>query len=304
MSLVSEPCETTQNVFYVNKNPRKPPHKENITCCIPPIHSNYNNATELVEWIETSLLLGASRLIFYDFSTGSDVHRVLEAYVVLGLVEVIKWQTFPLRVSQYLREKGGAQILYFGQSAAINDCLYKTMGRSHYTLFMDTDEFIFPKIHNDWTDLLNAALKNRCDFLDYQPGAYWVRNTFFDRYFTQSNPDADITNLEDKQVLKHLRTATLTKRRKFIWPYKIRTKYFAVPEMIEQAGIHEVHKFRQGAFYVLVQPDLALMHHYRYVEEPNVNNTYLVDTTAHRFLPKSLINISKRLQILDIVPGS
>ena len=258
-----------------------------------------------MEWIETSLLLGASRFIVYDFSAGSRVHRVLEAYVQLGLVEVIKWQTFPLKVSPHLREKGGAQILYFGQSAAINDCLYRTMGRSHYTLFMDTDEFIFPKIHNDWMHLLNAALKqNRSDFLDPQPGAYWVRHAFFDRYFAQSVPDADLKNLEDKEVLMHLRTATLTKRRKFIMPLTTRPKYFAVPEMIEQAGIHEVHKFRQGAYYVLVQPDLALMNHYRYVDDPYVINTYLVDNTAHRFLPKSLANISKRLQILDIIPGS
>ncbi|XP_072263090.1 uncharacterized protein [Pyxicephalus adspersus] len=52
-----------------------------------------------------------------------------------------------------------AQIGYFGQTAVLNDCLYKNMYKSKFVLLNDIDEIILPTIDWDWSSMMENLQK-------------------------------------------------------------------------------------------------------------------------------------------------
>lgn len=64
-----------------------------------------------------------------------------------GIIEVIPWSMSGfLNVSRgWLPSHGPGDLHYFGQIAALNDCLYRNMYRSKYVALHDVDELILPQ---------------------------------------------------------------------------------------------------------------------------------------------------------------
>ncbi|XP_056468350.1 uncharacterized protein LOC130406694 [Gadus chalcogrammus] len=73
-----------------------------------------------------------------------------------GFLEVIVWPLAGrLNVSRSWRpDLGAGQLHYYGQVAALNDCVYRNMYRSHYLGLHDMDELILPQAVDSWTELL------------------------------------------------------------------------------------------------------------------------------------------------------
>ena len=69
-----------------------------MTVCVPPLHFRYNRVNKLVETVEANRLFGAQRFIFYNYTAGRDVTRVLRGYEAEGLATVVPWP-LPLRVN-------------------------------------------------------------------------------------------------------------------------------------------------------------------------------------------------------------
>ena len=65
---------------------------------MPPLHFHYNRVNQLVEMMEANRLFGAQRFIFYNYTAGRDVTRVLRGYEAEGLATVVPWP-LPLRVN-------------------------------------------------------------------------------------------------------------------------------------------------------------------------------------------------------------
>lgn len=63
--------------------------KGELNVCVKQMHSNYNSAGRLVEYIELQRILGADHFTFYNLSIGPDVHRVLQHYVKERVAEVM-----------------------------------------------------------------------------------------------------------------------------------------------------------------------------------------------------------------------
>lgn len=118
--------------------------------CVPPLFGQINEL-HLIEFIELARLQGATQLIFYHFGTPLTARLVLQHYVrkYASLVTVLPWR---------LTNSGTAAIWYFGQAAAIQDCLYRTMATADYTLFSDLDEYLIPSMKNvtSWAELVSA----------------------------------------------------------------------------------------------------------------------------------------------------
>lgn len=55
------------------------------------------------------------------------------------------------------------EIGYFGQTAALNDCLYRNMYKSKFVLFNDIDEIILPVKDWDWSSLMENLQKKHPD---------------------------------------------------------------------------------------------------------------------------------------------
>lgn len=126
-----------------------------FTVCISVMYE-YTNVLQLVQTLEMFKLLGAQHVAIYKSSCNEDTQRVLDYYVKAGFVEIIPWP-----ITQYIKVSRGWQpsespgdLHYFGQIAALNDCVYRFMYKTQYVVLQDLDEVIVPVIVDSWTELL------------------------------------------------------------------------------------------------------------------------------------------------------
>lgn len=226
-----------------------------------PLNFNYSRAYELVEWIELNRLLGAEKFTIYNYSSAPNVARVLDYYVSLGKVEVVQWR-LPIVVDTWPK-KSVPEIHYFGQVGTLQDCLFRNKLESEYIVNIDLDEFIIPREENvnTWPDMINkSGVKN---------GIFVFRNTFFRKEWSDTN-----RSFENKSIAKKYQLATLLKTRHEarILPHGSRSKYIASTAEVVRLNVHSVIAGKQKM--TLVNPDTALLHHYRnwlVFDEPEKN---------------------------------
>ena len=109
-------------------------NKETYGLCVPPINGEIP-VTRLVEFIELSQILGVSHLTFYISRTSDKTQDVLRYYREKGSVTIHPW-ALPDYISSNIQDNG--------QTAALNDCLYRNMDKFAYVAFHNVDEFIVP----------------------------------------------------------------------------------------------------------------------------------------------------------------
>jgi hypothetical protein len=170
--------------------------KVRYTVCLALLHSNYSDYKRFIETVELNRMFGARRIIVYVQSTSPDVQLVLDSYSRDGIVETIPWDSLPLTSwteNTNLNDRT-MQIHYFGQVAALNDCLYRSLSRSTFVVFTDVDEVVVPrnvtvKTEEAWTDMLEQAthdwLSSGSAKFSSFPGVYMIKNVFFPLNLTQ-----------------------------------------------------------------------------------------------------------------------
>lgn len=166
----------------------------------------------LIEFIELCFLLGASHITLYDSFVGpQEIKHILRYYVEQKMVEVVAWP---------LPNKVVEKIWYRGQTIAIQDCLYRNMGKVNILAFNDLDEFIVPMTHETWKPFIHEHSNPK--------------------YCGYSFESAFIT-----PVPKHPGSSILltcrSQHRTMLFN-KQRTKNFVVPHLIFEKGIHHVSK--------------------------------------------------------------
>ena len=102
--------------------------------CVPPISGDISSE-RLVEFIELSQILGVSHFTFYNSKATNKTLEILRYYKGRGLVSILPW-----KLPQFI----ASNIQDYGQTTALNDCLYRNMERFDYTAFNGLDEFIVP----------------------------------------------------------------------------------------------------------------------------------------------------------------
>ncbi|KAG7333009.1 hypothetical protein KOW79_003144 [Hemibagrus wyckioides] len=126
-----------------------------FTVCISTMF-DYVNILMLVQAMEMFKILGVQKVAIYKTSCHPVTQKVLDYYVKQNFVEIIPW-----RISSYINVSRGwkksaspGELHYFGQIAALNDCVYRYMYQSHYVSLQDLDEFILPINLKNWAELL------------------------------------------------------------------------------------------------------------------------------------------------------
>lgn len=271
VSLISEKCQPPLNLILVQHLNKPPVRKRNFTVCLAPLHANYSGDNELVEWIELNRLLGAEKFFVYNISTASNAARVLDFYSKRGVVEIVQ---FILPVD----EKGKLiQVHYFGQVAALNDCLYRNKYESDIIVILDLDEFIIPHYENvtSWYGIIDEL---------QQAETYIFRSTFFRKEW--DNLDTDTQNKTEVNTHK-LITLQKVQRENKIFRFGSRTKYFTRPENVSSVMIHSVtSKGRVG-----VPTDIALVHHYRDLgSDNNPRDVKVIDKTVPEKFGQELLS--------------
>ncbi|XP_060567206.1 uncharacterized protein LOC132725994 [Ruditapes philippinarum] len=290
VSMVQEKCRKPEHLLELRiVNTEYVQHRNShrmFTVCLSPLNFRFNRDYEIIEWIELNRILGAEQFIVYNYSSGSDVQTVLEYYSKRGIIKVVPWN-LPVKVDT-LPRSNKPEIHYFGQVAALHDCLYRNKGISEFIVNLDLDEFIIPHDNKtkSWSDIIQQVKQNF--------NAYLFRNTFFKKEW--DNSDIDIQN---KSLVDKLQLVTLQKlqhEQKLFSP-RSRSKYIAKTANVSHLMIHEV----PGVNTKVVPPELAFLHHYRDwgTKNDSPRSKVLDNTVPNKFgntLVKNVLNVRNDIE--------
>ncbi|GFO14384.1 upf0392 protein f13g3.3 [Plakobranchus ocellatus] len=230
-----------------------------FTVCIPPIYGDYSNTAQLVEKLEMSRLLGARRVVLYNNSIAPSVNSVLQMYIGEGKMGLEKLQVVvhPWKLPA-VSENGTIRVIqsekdihYFGQLAAINHCLHRYRWLSRYIVFTDLDEFIIPRQHDSWSQLIGYRQKRSPNI-----AAFLFRSTVFAK-----NLPTPAKGFELKAFEYGSAVFWYTQRDKYIFPALQRSKLIVDPRRVEEIGIHNV--WIGSGTTDDVPPTQGMVYHYR-----------------------------------------
>ncbi|XP_053388593.1 uncharacterized protein LOC128551703 [Mercenaria mercenaria] len=162
VSLVLNSCDNPLNMLRIREVSKPEKYERRFTVCTAPLFG-FRDSLRLVEWIEFNRILGADKILLYNYSTSAKVHEIISHYLKSDLIDVIQWR-FPFP---------SFDIEFFAQKAALNDCLFRNKNVSEFIVNIDTDEFIIPRSKGEvnWSQML-AQLDQNCV-------GYLIRHTFF-----------------------------------------------------------------------------------------------------------------------------
>ncbi|XP_052255039.1 uncharacterized protein LOC127860800 isoform X3 [Dreissena polymorpha] len=235
--------ETPRNLLKVEKSSLS--KRVTLTACVPPIHSFYSDHEQVVEWVELNKVMGVQYFNFYVNNISTPVEQRLKHYVHERLARVLYWK---LPISQN-------EIHYFGQLAAINDCLYRSKLESDWTQFVDLDEFV---VYQRDTPLLLPQLLDELSI--HNASVYAFRHAHFK--IRSTNPDWMEIQLAMNITVKSKAFATKLMNQ-YINPVFDRSKCIVRPKDIVTMGIHEAWAMKNIAKVYAVDKSIALLHHYR-----------------------------------------
>ncbi|CAG2257473.1 glycosyltransferase family 92 protein F13G3.3-like [Mytilus edulis] len=252
-----------------------------FTICVAPLHGPYDNVNELIEMIELNKILGADHFTFYNFNISSRVNRILDHYIKQGMVDIVPWN-MPINLTR---------IHYYGQMAALNDCLYRNRHKSRYIVVQDMDEFIIPKKHRTWHEMM----------LDLPSGLNVY--SFQSVQFSVDIQDIE-TNFKGKESVKKFNLVTLLKQKHGpVYDRTTRTKYIVEASRIKELGIHNVWQLRDGSTgnEYHVPPEDALMFHYRHWFNEKEIFTGKHNPRMMMYKDNLLTNIQKTFEKLKLI---
>ena len=281
VSIVRTNCESGTNLMNVLDTGMKNEGKGEFGVCVAPLNERFDNVHRFVEFIEVNRMFGASHFVFYNFTVGPRIEKYLNRYAQDDLVTVVQW---PLPVDN-------RNIHYFGQLAALNDCLYRLSAKRKHIMFADLDEFAVPRIHNNWHELI----RNVSDHGKRNYGVYTFLCTFFKIEYPN---DEHISNSSDYAYFD-VHTILKMRREPIIFHAGQRSKYIVEAKKIDVVGVHNVWSTYGSVEQFVVPSSLGLLHHYRFWDTPNDKN-WVEDKSMHRFSEIILIRIKERFSIMGV----
>ncbi|XP_053556346.1 beta-1,4-galactosyltransferase galt-1-like [Bombina bombina] len=249
------------------------PFSVNFTVCISAIYGEYNNVLQMIQSFEMYKLLGANRVTIYKNGCHENVEKVLQYYVKEGFLDVVTWP-----IDRYLRTSNKwlqsrdpkSQVGYYGQSAVLNDCMYRNMYRSKFVLLNDIDEIILPTKHLDWESLM-STLQEKYP----QTSVFRIENHFFTRFLNDSEGDM-WNDIPGVNILLH--TSRLP-----INPAIFNSRKMIInPRQVFQTSIHKVLKADGKSTDVSI--DDVILFHCKNIGQPKLaNETLIEDNTIVRY---------------------
>ncbi len=157
-----------QTFFTINPLKRiwAPSDPPKVCWCIPPLYKGLNLQLS-VEIIELHRILGVSQAFAYNRSLTPKESILLKFYQYIGFIKEIIQFDYP-DADQYphLVDTG------------FHDCLLRTMGICRHSLYIDIDEIVIPKTHDNYKFFIRDLL------LSHPSVEYRI---FHDYYLTDMN---------------------------------------------------------------------------------------------------------------------
>ncbi|XP_017321843.1 uncharacterized protein LOC108264630 isoform X1 [Ictalurus punctatus] len=288
-----ENCETPTHVAITSRSSNKDGSSQDIhtfqpvrnqqkqevfpyefTVCISVMY-DYDNVLELVQAMEMFKILGVQKVAIYKTSCLPKTQKVLDYYIKQNFVELIPW-----KVNSYIKVSRGWQksvssgeLHYYGQIAALNDCVYRYMYQTRYVALQDLDEIILPMNLKNWTELL-PELERKYN----QIGGFEFENNYFPLSITDSSPKYSPDSwkkVTGVNILQHIIRISNdpTKFNNF--------KVIVNPRLVFQTTVHGLLQTVRNS--VRVDPHIARMYHMRsipreiWVTRSQIQDTHLRD---------------------------
>ncbi|KAL3860062.1 hypothetical protein ACJMK2_010235 [Sinanodonta woodiana] len=297
VSIVTTKCQEPLNSLPVKPWMQQFDIKRNFTVCVSPLNMNYSRAYEIVEWLELNIILGADYFLIYNYSSAFNIRKVMTIYSDRGLVEVIQWP-LPMHVDTWPPSDKIPEVTYFGQIAALNDCLYRSRPYTKFLINLDVDEFIIPRGSRSykWVDMFKRL-----------PAAsgYIIRHTFFRKDWPDYRAADNKSLVSDSYVndIDKYNLVTLKKlqREPDILSNGYRSKYIVKPNDVVTVRVHDVWQYKKEQSSHVVDPSVGLLHHYRNWFKPH-EGTRVLDTRMLQYQDKLVHQIRAIWSQLDGVP--
>ncbi|XP_075691184.1 glycosyltransferase family 92 protein R07B7.12-like [Rhinoderma darwinii] len=250
-------------------NDLEPKFQYDFIICVSAMFGAYNNVLQFIQSMEMYRILGAEKVIIYHTESSPHMKKILSYYTELKFVELIPWPiTSFINVSKgwhYPDHPG--DLHYFGQTAALNDCIYRNMYKSKYIALNDIDELIIPIIHKDWPEMLNSLYS-----IDPTLNVFIFQNHVF-----PTTPQDKTDNLTPEEwisvpglsILRHIyREPNL--------PDEINpTKMIINPRSIVKVSVHVPLEFTGNQYQV--PSDIAKLCHYREPKQKDLDKDFLIE---------------------------
>lgn len=224
---------------FKNKEDSKTP-KRDIAVCVKPLHYYYNRATWLTEFIELHRMLGVEHFFFYNHSVGQNVDILLRHYMQQKIVTVLPWN-LPVRSQKEIRTEG--------IFSSLNDCVFRTMYLFHYVILLDFDEYIIPREHDNYLEMLEK-LEEDNKHIRGKPGSFVFRNTFFYLYWENDTTLYGVEPEKPPEWMPYLITQYKTRRLSASMKPGSRSKYIVVPDRVLEVGNHVVWRHTSGKLII------------------------------------------------------
>lgn len=221
-------------VYYNKKKTDSP--KGDVALCVKPLHYYYDRATWLIEFIELHRILGVEHFFFYNHSVGENVDMLLRHYMKEKLVTVLPWN-LPVRSQKDIRTEG--------IFSSLNDCVLRTMYLYHYVILLDFDEYIIPREHDNYLEMLEK-LEDDNKRIRGKPGSFVFKNTFFYLYWENDTAAYGVEPEKPPQWMPYFITQYKTRRLAATMKTGSRSKYIVVPERVIEVGNHVVWRHASG----------------------------------------------------------
>ncbi|XP_075915524.1 beta-1,4-galactosyltransferase galt-1-like [Petromyzon marinus] len=263
-----------------------PTFTQEFSVCISTLFGNYGNVLQFVQAIEMYRILGAGRVTVYNTSCSSELNKVLLYYIKTGLVEVVQWP-----ITDYVRVSRGwhypehpGELHYYGQIAALNDCVSRHMYSTRYLVLTDIDEVIIPLKHTKWKDLMRYLNdKYGADIYTFENHVfpYTVSEEFRSKFQAWNA-------IPGVNIMRHIR------REPNLPEVFNPTKMILNPRAVLQTSVHST--LNALGISQTVPGDIAIMHHYRSPKQPDLPLVSLVvDLTLWRYNATLIRNVNKVL---------
>ncbi|XP_069842232.1 beta-1,4-galactosyltransferase galt-1-like [Dendropsophus ebraccatus] len=266
-----------QNTNIQINNKLEPKFQYNFIICISAMFDAYNNVLQFIQSMEMYRMLGAEKVILYYTDSSPLMNDILHYYG--NFVELIHWPiTSFINVSRgwHYPEHPG-DLHYFGQTAALNDCIYRNMYKSKYIALNDIDELIIPIIHKDWPEMVNHFHTT-----DPTSSVFLFENHVFPttpQDKANSQTPEEWLSVPGVNILNHVyREPNL--------PTEINpTKMILNPRSVVRVSVHVPLEFTGGQYQV--PSDFAKLCHYREPKQKDLDRSLLIpDNILSRYEPK------------------
>ncbi|XP_063288968.1 uncharacterized protein LOC134573263 [Pelobates fuscus] len=236
--------------------------------CISALFGSYNNVLQFIQSMEMYRMLGVQKVILYHTDSSAILKQLLTYYIKQNFLELIPWP-----ITTYINVSSGwhypehpGDLHYYGQTAALNDCIYRNMYRSKYIALNDIDELILPARHKNWNELVDYLQHSNPDASVF----IFENHVFPISFVNQSKPDPEEwKSVPGVNIIRH-------DHREPNDPSEVNpTKLILNPRDVVRTSVHTPLDF-SGQEY-RVPREIAQLCHYRQPKKKEITDDMLIE---------------------------